>query len=180
MKTPRETGVFFCADYVPVVIPQCAIAHRGWSKGPDPESRDSPMCNCTSRFAPCAPRNDRAIKLFSRSYYSSPCTFGISCVGSICGAAGLASTAAGAAACGVACALAGFGCTAADCCAGSGAGLSANGFTSPACGGGGFGVGTGGVRLATLGIGRGGRGTPPIWTGDGNGPAAPSELSPIR
>src|SRR6202030_4090593 len=22
----------------------------GWSEGPDPESRDSPMCNCTSRF----------------------------------------------------------------------------------------------------------------------------------
>src|SRR5882762_6429935 len=33
----------------------------GWSEGPDPESRDSPMCNCTSevrRFA--SPRNDRS------------------------------------------------------------------------------------------------------------------------
>ena len=34
----------------------------GWSEGPDPESRDSQMCNCTSQFALCAPRNDRRTK----------------------------------------------------------------------------------------------------------------------
>src|SRR5437773_11761974 len=42
------------------------------------------------------------------AHYSSPCIFGISCVGWICGAAGFASTVAGAATCGGVCASAGL------------------------------------------------------------------------
>src|ERR1700693_2210716 len=91
--------------------------------------------------------------------YSSPCTFGISWVGRICGAAGFASTAAGAATCGAGGRSAGFIWTAADCCAGSGAGLAASGFISSVLrGGDAFGVGTSGVRLATFGTEAGGRG----------------------
>ena len=37
------------------VIPRSAIAHRGWSEGPDPESRDSPMCNRTSEVRATRP-----------------------------------------------------------------------------------------------------------------------------
>jgi hypothetical protein len=36
------------------------IVIPGWSEGPDPESRDSPMCNCTSEVPVFdAPRNDK-------------------------------------------------------------------------------------------------------------------------
>src|SRR5258708_15249380 len=91
--------------------------------------------------------------------YSKPCTFGMACVGWICGAAGFASTT-GAAACGTVGASAGLACTSADCCGGSGAGLAASGFISPARGGAAVGIGTEGVRLATCGMDAGGRGGP--------------------
>src|SRR5438034_11336435 len=107
------------------------------------------------------------------AHYSSPCTFGISCVGWICGAAGFASTVAGAATCGGVCASVGLACTAADCCAGAAVGLAASGFASPARGGAALGIGTEGVRLATCGTDAGGRGGPPTVLTGGGAPTAP-------
>jgi len=107
--------------------------------------------------------------------YSSPCAFGITCVGWICGV-GFASTI-GTADGGFAGTSAGVAWTAADCCAGSGAGLAANGlisgFTSPACGGDAFGSGTAGMRLATRGTEAGGRGTPLKLLIGGSDPVGP-------
>src|SRR5712672_4243757 len=130
------------------------------------ESRDS-------GFAFCAPRNDGAVERCSRSYHSSPCTFGISCVGWICGAAGFASTVAGATTCGGVCGLAGLACTAADCCVGAGAGSAASGVDSPLRGGAALGIGTDGVPLATCGIDAGGRGGPRTALTGGSDPTAP-------
>src|SRR6266436_9989501 len=105
--------------------------------------------------------------------YSSPCTFGISCVGWICGAAGFASTVVGAATRGAVCGSAGFACADADCCAGAGAGWAASGFASLSRGGAVLGKGTEGVRLATCGTGAGGRGGPRTALTGGNEPVAP-------
>src|SRR6266404_260235 len=51
----------FTAETSDMRAPRFNFVIPGWSEGPDPESRDSPMCNCTSevrRFA--SPRNDRS------------------------------------------------------------------------------------------------------------------------
>lgn len=99
------------------------------------------------------------------TFYSNPCTFGISLVGWIC-TGGFASITAGGVAGGVA--AAGFAC-ATDCgagsegFAGSEAGLSgvlAAVAGSPGRRGIAFGSGTAGVRLATWGTDAGGRGGP--------------------
>ncbi len=81
--------------------------------------------------------------------HSSPCTFGIGWVGSMTGAAGLASTGTAGAEGATAGVSAGFAWTAADCCIGAGAGVSlsamgfsTNGFSSARFNGAGFGVGT--------------------------------------
>ena len=58
-------GCAFCPGVCGVHHPDPVIP--GWSEGPDPESRDSPMCNRTSevrRFA--SPRNDGGQETGSR------------------------------------------------------------------------------------------------------------------
>ena len=104
--------------------------------------------------------------------HSRSCTFGISWVGRICGADGFAATAAAPTVDGAGAASAGFGWIAADCCAGAGrlrrqrlrlAGSRRHraGHAAP------------GVRLATRGIGAGGRGTPLTGLTGGNGSTRP-------
>ena len=124
--------------------------------------------------------------------YSSPCTFGISCVGRMADAAGAgasgacATAGAGAAACAVACISAGFGWAAATggvtaacraaagaavCCAGAGAVAAAGAGTGFAASGLGFGTGT--VRLATCGIEAGGLGAARLTVGGGKTSCGP-------